>query len=413
MSRVALSLAALLLLGASAGHAKAADKISITTGISGGLYFTAGEAICRALAASPSTASLPCSAVVTSGSISNILELNPKTAQFAIVQADAQYNAVAGLGLFAATGPDEDLRSVFSIHMESFGVLVRADSKVVKFDDLRGSKMSAGQIGTGTRETAEALFEALNWTKDDRANVVDMPVNDQNAALCEGRVDAAAFLTGHPAPIITDLTRLCAVKLVPVSPETSEKLARTMLYYLPTTISGGTYPGIEQPTNTIGVRTALVTTATVPDQLVRAVTEAVFSNLDIIREPSPAFADLRPDQMSSTGLIAPLHAGAAEYYRAVGLPMPSVEIVPSGKSPISGDLAPGNGVLSLDPKLKAPAARQTDKAQKPAYTTVPVGPDDKWQLEAGDFGNKSPALTGDGDLPAAQDNIRLKIPVPE
>jgi hypothetical protein len=116
--------------------------------------------------------------------------------------------------------------------------------------------------------------------------------------------------------------------------------------------------------------------------------------------------------MSTSGLIAPLHPGALEYYRAVGLPTPSVEIVPSGKSPIAGSGQPGLGKLTIDPKLPAPDAPALGKVQKPAFNTVPVGPNDKWKLESGDFGSKNPALTGDGDLPSAQDNIRLKIPAP-
>lgn len=411
--RITRTLLALLSAGAFAVQVRAAEEIRIATGSSGGLYFAAGEAICRALAGSRDTATIPCRAVATTGSISNILELNPNASQFAIVQADAQYNAVAGLGIFAATGPDKDLRSVFSLHSEAFSVLVRADSKVGHFNDLRGSRISAGKIGTGTRETAEALFEVLNWTKQERANVVDMPVSEQNAALCEGKIDAAAFLTGHPAPVIMALANLCPVKLVPISRETSEKLARTMLYYRPAMISAAVYPGNEEPTGTVGVGTALVTTSAVSDRLVRAVAEAVFANLDAVRNSTPAFAALRPDEMSATGLIAPLHPGAFEYYRAVGLPTASVEIVPNSKSPLSGNVAPGTGMLSIDPKMKMPDTRNTDKVQKPAYNSVPVGPGDQWELEAGDFGSKNPALTGDGDLPSAQDNIRLKIPVPK
>jgi hypothetical protein len=174
----------------------------------------------------------------------------------------------------------------------------------------------------------------------------------------------------------------------------------------------GTYPGNAQPVQTVGLRTALVTSADVPVRTVRAVTEAVFRNLGTIRDAAPAFAYLRPDEMSTSGLIAPLHPGALEYYRAVGLPTPSVQIVPSGKSAIGDAHKPGLGTLKIDPKLQVPDAPSPGKVQKPAYNTIPVGPDDKWKLEAGDFGAKNPALTGDGDLPSAQDNIRLKIPAP-
>jgi hypothetical protein len=117
--------------------------------------------------------------------------------------------------------------------------------------------------------------------------------------------------------------------------------------------------------------------------------------------------------MSTSGLIAPLHPGALEYFVAAGLPTPSVVVTPNAKSPIpdSGMRAPAN--LVVDPKLQPPKLSGPSDAQKPIINTIPVGPGDKWKLETGDFGNTNPAMTGDGDLPAAQDNIRLKIPAPK
>jgi TRAP transporter TAXI family solute receptor len=406
ISRTALGFAAVLV----ATGAKAADEIQIATGNAGGLYFAAGEAICRALAQDPAMAAVPCRAVTSRGSMSNVLDLNAKTMPFAIVQTDIQYNAVAGLGLFETIGPDRDLRAVLSLHAEAFTVVVRADAKAATFNDLRGARLSAGRIGTGTRETAEALFEVQNWTPQDRANVVDLPVSDQSEALCTGKVDAIAVLMGHPSPLITTLADACAVKLLPVSGEAAEQLSRKLLYYRPATISGGTYTGNPEPIATIGLRAAVVTTADVPAPLVRRFTEAVFRNLGAVRDAAPAFAALRPDQMSTSGLIAPLHPGALEYFVAAGLPTPSVQVTPNANGPIPESSMRAPGKLVIDPKLQAPKPSAPSDAQKPAVTTIPVGPGDKWKLETGDFGNNNPALTGDGDLPAAQDNIRLKIP---
>lgn len=338
---------ALLVAVSFSSPAKAADEIRIATGSAEGLYFAAGQAICRTLASHPQTATMPCRAIATSGSISNILELNPKSIQFAIVQADAQYNAVAGLGLFAATGPDQDLRAVFSIHSEGLSVLVPADAKAETFNDLRGKRFSAGPTGTGTRETAEALFDVLAWTKEDRANLVDMPPSEQGAALCTGKIDAAAFLTGQPSPAVTAIAGTCAVKLLPVPRAAIDQLSQKLLYYRPATIAANTYAGNPRPIETVGLRTAVVTSADVPSRLVRAVTEAVFSNLGVLRDTAPAFASLRADEMSTAGLIAPLHPGALEYFTAAGLPTPSVQIAPSNKSPIDDQAGPG--LLSIDP----------------------------------------------------------------
>ena len=48
------------------------------------------------------------------------------------------------------------------------------------------------------------------------------------------------------------------------------------------------------------------------------VTKAVFDNLDEFKKLHPAFANLDPKNMIKDGLSAPLHEGAARYYREKG-----------------------------------------------------------------------------------------------
>lgn len=409
---IAIRLAVCLSVLGFGAEGEAGNDIQIATGNPEGLYFAAGEAICRAVAAHPETAGRPCRALPTRGSISNVLELDPQTTPFAIVQADVQYNAVAGRGLFEATGPDQNLRSVLSLHSEGFTVVVRADIAAQSLDDLRGARISAGRTGTGTRETAEALFDVLKWSKADRLQLIDLAVNDQAGALCSGKVDAIAFLIGHPAPAISALARSCPVKLVSIPRGAIERLTQDMPYYRRATILPGTYDGSSSAIETVGLRAALVVHADVTVAVVRAVTEAVFRDLEKLRTAAPAFGNFTPSDMSSSGLIAPLHPGARDYYKAAGLPLPDVDVQPSNKAPISEFSAPRPDVVSIQPKATAGDSAAPENVQKPAHNTVPVGPGDKWKLESGDFGSGNPALTGDGDLPSAQDNIRLRIPAP-
>ena len=61
-----------------------------------------------------------------------------------------------------------------------------------------------------------------------------------------------------------------------------------------------------------------VTSVDVPENVVYEVTRAVFENLDDFRALHPAFANLDPQNMIKNGLSAPLHPGAARYYREQG-----------------------------------------------------------------------------------------------
>jgi TRAP transporter TAXI family solute receptor len=395
--------------------ALAADSIAIATGSTGGLYYAAGEAICKAIAARTQSSSPTCYVLTSRGSMANVLELDPVKTPFAIVQSDVQYNAVTAGGLFATVGADSNLRSVFSLHGEAFTVLVRADSGLSSIADLKTRKFSAGRIGTGTREAAEALFEVLGWTPEDRKNLADVAVAEQSAALCAGQVDAIAYLIGHPSQIVTAATEACPVKLVPLPKEAVDGLTRKLLYYRPATISAGTYQGNDIPVPTVGLRSALVTRSEVPDRVVGEIVAAVFGNLQLIRDAAPAFAGLIPGEMSTQGLIAPLHPAALEYYRAQGLPTPSVEITPATSTPIDEKEAGIRDQMKLDPELAVPVIKPgiPQPVQKPAYNSVPVGPGDKWELQSGTRDLNDPALSGSGSLPDADGNFRLRMPSPE
>jgi len=49
------------------------------------------------------------------------------------------------------------------------------------------------------------------------------------------------------------------------------------------------------------------------------VVKSVFENFDSFRKLHPAFANLNKAQMIKDGLSAPLHGGAARYYKEAGL----------------------------------------------------------------------------------------------
>ena len=64
-------------------------------------------------------------------------------------------------------------------------------------------------------------------------------------------------------------------------------------------------------------RAELVTSADIADDLVYDVARILFENLDVLRRAHPGLSGLDPTAMSE-GLSAPLHPGAARYYREQG-----------------------------------------------------------------------------------------------
>jgi hypothetical protein len=84
-------------------------------------------------------------------------------------------------------------------------------------------------------------------------------------------------------------------------------------------IPGGMYSGSADDTKTFGVGATFVSSTNSPSDTVYQVVKAVFENFDDFRKLHPAFADLQKEQMIKDGLSAPLHDGAAKYYKEAGL----------------------------------------------------------------------------------------------
>lgn len=299
---------------AIAEDAEAQKKITISSGAASGVYYAAGDAICRSI-----TARLPdfaCSVVASEGSVANVMALNPASIQFAIVQSDVQANAYAGKGLFAGAGADPNLRSVLSLHAEALTVVARADAPFRLIGELKGRKLNIGPMGTGVRETAEDLLIAFSWSADERANLTALSSYKAAVALCAGEIDAVAHIIGHPSNTIQEVSKLCPVKILSMQPAAVKMAHETASYYTAITIPAGLYPNQTAPVTTLGVRATLVTSAQVPEDVVQALTLSAFEGLDLIKRSSPALSALDSSQMVRSALTAPWHPGALKYYAA-------------------------------------------------------------------------------------------------
>ena len=79
------------------------------------------------------------------------------------------------------------------------------------------------------------------------------------------------------------------------------------------------YRGTDEDTMTFGVGATFVTSAKVPEDVIYNVVKAVFENFDEFKKLHPAFEVLKKEEMIKDGLSAPLHDGAAKYYKEAGL----------------------------------------------------------------------------------------------
>ncbi len=303
----------------STAPAQAQQFITIGTGGVTGVYYPTGGAICRLVNKDRKDHGIRCSVESTGGSVYNINAIRAGELDMGVAQSDWQFHAYNGTSKFEEAGKFEDLRAVFSVHPEPFTVVARADAGIKTFDDLKGKRVNVGNPGSGQRGTMEVLMAAKGLTMDDFALASELKSAEQSKALCDNKIDAMVFTVGHPSGSIQEATTSCDSVLVDVSGPAVKMLIDENDYYRSATIPGGMYNGNADDVMTFGVGATFVSSTAVPEEVVYQVVKAVFENFDDFKKLHPAFANLKKEEMIKDGLSAPLHAGAAKYYKEAGL----------------------------------------------------------------------------------------------
>jgi hypothetical protein len=314
----AASLIAGLGLGA-VGTASAQNFITIGTGGVTGVYYPTGGAICRLVNKGRKEHGVRCSVESTGGSVYNLNTIRAGELDMGVAQSDWQYHAYNGTSKFADQGPNKELRAVFSVHAEPFTVVARNDSGIKTFDDLKGKRVNIGNPGSGQRGTMEVVMAAKGWSSDDFSLVSELKAAEQSQALCDNKIDAMVYVVGHPNGSIKEATTSCDTVLVPVDGPAIEKLIAENSYYRRAVIPGGMYSGSPDDTATFGVGATFVSSTNTPADTVYHVVKSVFENFESFRKLHPAFGNLTKEEMVKDGLSAPIHDGAAKYYKEAGL----------------------------------------------------------------------------------------------
>lgn len=296
----------------------APPDVTIATGRPSGVYYPLGGSICRLFNLDAAPDGRRCVAEPSAGPVANIDALRSGLADVAVVQSDVLADAVEGQGPFAFHGADAGLRVLFTGHADAFTIIARRELGIRSAAELRGRRINMGSPGSGEQVSMARIMAALGVTRRDFADVRELSVAEQHRALCANELDAIVYSVGHPNGLIDDVVRMCRGVLVEVAGPAIDAMLERHPEYERTVIPGGTYRDNPLEAHTLGVRAVIVATSRLSDARAYAITKAVFDNFDDFRRLHPLFAMLSIDNMADINGRAPLHPGAARYYRERG-----------------------------------------------------------------------------------------------
>jgi TRAP transporter TAXI family solute receptor len=308
------------LAGITLSSAVQAEEQFVTIGTGGqtGVYYVAGQSICRFLNRGATEHGIKCNAPASGGGVANVNGIRSGEFNFGIMQSDHQYKAMKGVTPFEKEGAMDDIRAVFSLQSEVFTILARRDANITTFDDLKGKRVNIGNPGSGQRDTLDEIMQVKGWERSVFSLAAELKPAEQASALGDNNIDAMTYFVGHPNGAIQEATTTTDAVLVPVTGAEIDKLLAEKSYYTKAEIPAGLYKGNDQVTPSIGGKAVLSTSAKTDPEVVYQLVKSVFENLERFQRLHPAFKDLKAEDMIKVGLSAPLHEGAERYYKERG-----------------------------------------------------------------------------------------------
>lgn len=306
-SRRALLLAAGgLLVGCSQRPEGEKVHLRLATGPAGAVYRRIGGSIAEHISEQVPGATV--STVPSRASTDNIRMLRSGEVHLGLTSLDA-------LIMPDGSAP-EGLSAVCRLYDSHLHLVVMAGSPIDEFGDLEDKRVSLGARDSGTEFTSLRVLE-LSGVNVDRRYLSQAA---SAAALRDGEIDAMFSLTGVPTPAITELAQQHPIRLLPLE-EQADALVRAFPGpYAPATIPATAYAGVPA-TRTVAVPNVLLVRTDLPEDLVYAITDTIFTHTGTITSVGRDGAEAVPEAWHinvRTGISTasiPLHPGAAAWFR--------------------------------------------------------------------------------------------------
>ncbi|MDH2426700.1 TAXI family TRAP transporter solute-binding subunit [Sphaerisporangium sp. TRM90804] len=281
-------------------------RLRLATGPAGAVYRRIGGALAEHI-----SEQVPGATVVTvpsGASTDNIRMLRAGEVHLGLTSLDA---------LITSDGrAPEGLSAVCRLYDSHLHLVVMAGSAIKRFGDLKGKRVSLGARDSGTEFTSLRVLRLGRVNADGR----HLSQAESAAALRDGEIDAMFSLTGVPTPAVTELAQRHPIRLIPLGAQGDALLRAFPGPYTPAMIPTTAYAGVPA-TRTVAVPNVLLVRDQLPDDLVHAITDTIFTHTGSITSASRDGTEAVPEAWQinvRTGISTasiPLHPGAATWFR--------------------------------------------------------------------------------------------------
>lgn len=293
-----------------AGAATAAERISIGTGGTGGLFYVIGAGISDVI--NKHLADTSARAEVTGASVENNHRVASGQMTLGLSSSSTLYEAKHGEGPFKVSGA-LDVASIAYLYPAVLQVATIDGEGISSFEDLKGKRVSMGPPGSNAAVLATRLLEEYGIFDDITPRFLSYSEGVQ--ALINGQVDATVVLAGAPTAALIDLDSQKDMKLLSADPAKLASITKKYPFYQSYTLPAGTYPDVTEPVTVINDPAILFTSGKEDQTKIYKITKTIFDHLDELGAVHPQAAKISVKTATSTPI--PLHPGAEKYFNEV------------------------------------------------------------------------------------------------
>jgi len=248
----------------------------------------------------------------TKGSFENVPLLEAGQLDLGLVQGEAAYEALSGIGRAPAK-----LTILAAMYSSAGFFVVRGDSPVRTIADLKGKPVAFGAKGSGLIILAKYVLDGMGLDRDKDFDAVFLDrAGDGPAMVLDGRV-AALWGGGLGWPGFTKVAEAGGRFIAPTAEERARIRAKhTFLKAL--TMPANSYPGQTTPLESVGSWSFVMARPTLDDGVAYRLARALFKGeADAARNPQ-----VRDTTAANLVAAVPrqdlIHPGVLRYLREVG-----------------------------------------------------------------------------------------------
>jgi len=301
-------------------HATAGpETLSISTGSMGGGFYAIGGGMAEYI--SKHVEGVRCTAVTSGGVDENINRLDTGKADIGLVSTGDSKMAYSGQAPY--TKKYDKMRSM-GILFANWGEPYTLKKTGIKtYLDLKGKKVCGGAPGGSMHKLFSDWVKIHGLDPEKDMEMVFLPGKAAVDALKMGRIDAAMEIAAIPTPNLTELSLTHEIEIIQFAPGYREKLLEQMPKYLAMEIPAGTYKGIDEDVETVGMAALWACRKDLPDDLVYKLVKSIFSEegLAYLGKVHPAGKGIKLERATQWHPI-PLHPGAEKFFKEAGVLKP-------------------------------------------------------------------------------------------